>query len=143
MPVRPGSGLTVEVNTGTSQAPTWTPVNDMDAFTKGSDRNVTRRHVFGRPAPHVTLGAREQSLTLGGIFNDNDPGQVALRAAEENGTAVEVRYKWDGVNGGIQPCLVNSFSLDASADPESLMDHGFTLTPAGVATIVGTGPTLG
>jgi len=115
-------------------------VNDMNSFSKNSDRSVTKVPVFQRVLPHVVASARDQGYTLSGFLNGSDAGQNALRAAEAADAQVDIKVTFDGSNGFTQPVKVISYTMDA--DPEGLQEHGFTLEADGAAIVVGTGPLL-
>lgn len=132
-----GDQLDIQVDDG---AAGWYDVNDMNAFSKNSDRSVTKVPVFMRTLPHIVASSRDQGFTISGFLNGSDDGQNRLRAAEAADTSVTIRVLFDGTNGFQQDVKVISFTYDA--DPEGLQEHGFTLEADGDATIVGTGPLL-
>jgi hypothetical protein len=115
-------------------------VNDMNAFSKNSDRSVTKVAVFQRALPHIVASARDQGYTLSGFLNGTDNGQNRLRAAELADEQVTIRVTHDGTNGFTQPVKVISYTYDA--DPEGLQEHGFSLEADGDAVIAGSGPLL-
>lgn len=134
-------GQDFELNVENPAVPgTFIPVQDMNSFSKASDRDANTYPVFQRAAPYSVAGARNQTYDVGGYLHGTDAGQAALFAAEAAQTPIEIQVLWDGTNGFRQEVIVNSYSVDV--DPESPQEIGFEFTANDTAVIVGTGPLL-
>lgn len=134
--IRDGSEFLLRVRT--SEAPdVYTTVEDMNSYSKGRTRDVTRVPVFNRSRPRVLRGALEEGFTVGGILNDNDAGQAALRTAEDTDTPVMIEVTSDGVNGFTQLVRVNSYTHEA--DPDGFQEITFEMSAEEAPVIKGTG----
>lgn len=118
---------------------TYLPVNDMNSFSKASDRDSNTYPVFQR-APYALAGARNQTYDVGGYLFPGDPGQQALLDAELSQLPINIEVLWDGVDGFRQDVKVASYSVDV--DPESPQEIGFEFTADDAAVVVGAGPLL-
>lgn len=131
--------LSVEVKEGEDPAE-MVIVNDLNSYSKQVQRNTQTYPVFKRQTPHSTSGAREQTYSLGGYLNPDDPGQQALLAAEETNTPIKIQVLFNSTDGFSQLVGVNSLTHDA--DPEGLQEISFELTAKADATKVGNGPII-
>lgn len=134
--IRDGSEFLLEVETE-PVGPTYVAVEDMNSYSKGRTRDVTRVPVFNRTTPRVLRGAREEAYTFSGILNDDDPGQQALRQAEDDDVPVTIRVTSDGVNGFTQSVRVSSFTHDA--DPDGFQEITFEMAAEDAPVVAGTG----
>lgn len=100
---------------------------------------VTQTPVFDSATPIATLGDPEGTVSVAGLYDPTDPGQIAVRAAARDRVAIDLEVRHDGTNGYARPFLVTGRTWGANADG-SPQAQGFSLVPAGDATIVGTGP---
>lgn len=137
--VQAGEDFVLNVNTGTEAVPVWTPVADMNSYSKSTTRSRNRYPVFGG-VTHVTTSPQEEDITVGGFLNDTDAGQQELRDAADNNEVAQIQVLFDGTNGFEQDVKVHTYTHDA--EPEGLQEHGFEFTGVSVRTPVGTGPNL-
>jgi hypothetical protein len=131
-----GNTFVVNINTGSTESPTWTEVKKMNAFDKQSTRSKTTRPYFGSALPDTTRGPRETTLTMGGTRDLEDPGQIALYAAltADPETDVELQIMHDDDNGYIQ-----SFQIDDdgfTTAPDGFQDFTLSLSPTSVPETV-------
>lgn len=138
MPNIAGSNFRVKVNTGTVGTPVWTVVQDLTDYTLNNDRQSSSVSVFDKATRLTTYEAREGTMTLDGLFNDNDPGQQALRSASASNAVIGVQILWDGTNGFSQDVRVGGGSQNAR--PGEYLTTSFSLGGAADPVIVGTGP---
>lgn len=134
----------VEVESATPA--TWLPINDMTAFSKTKSSEIQRVKVLMRAVPHALGKAPEYGLTMSGLLNTTDAGQMRIRAQEALGLPVNIRVQAiDGAGtpaGYTQVCLVSNLSHDANAD-DPFQAFGFELVPTADPVIVGAGPIIG
>lgn len=141
MPLAPNVSLIVEVEAAV--AATWLPINDMTAFSKSKGRDVNRIRVFMRTLPYVLAMPAEYGITLSGLLNTDDPGQMRLRSQEIAGSPVNIRVQpLTAAAGYTQICLVTSVTHEGAAD-DPYQTHGFELTPTADPVVVGAGPIVG
>jgi hypothetical protein len=138
MAVIQGDQFMLEVETAVPA--TYVVVNDMNAFSKSSQRNSQTFPVFQRATPHSVAGPREQTYTFSGYLNPTDAGQLRLFAMEAANTTVKIRVTHDGTNGFTQLVRITTYTYDA--DPENLQEVSFECTADDTAVIQGTGPLL-
>jgi hypothetical protein len=126
----------------------WLPINDMTGFTKDSSRDVTRTRVFMRTLPHSKPGAKEITISVSGLVNTDDPGQMRVRAQEALNAPVNIRVQPRGPQGGTPSpagmailCEVGSMSYASSAD-DDYQTWSFDLVPLSDPVVVGAGPIL-
>lgn len=140
MSVKAGEDLVLQVNTGTVSVPVWTPIANMNAYSKSKTRPRNRYRAFGG-VTHVLTQTAEEDFSLSGYLDPEDPGQQKLRDVEATETDVQIRvFPVGTTNGTLHTVRVNSYTHDA--DPEGLQEHGFELTSVAPATVVGAGPIL-
>ena len=70
------------------------------------DANIRRRMV----------GLRDLSLSVNGVCDLTDTGQLLLKAAHRSQTSVYVRVLYDGTNGFMTSFLVGSISTEGAID---------------------------
>ncbi len=139
MPPALGADFTIAV--AALATPTvFSPVSDMNSYSRGSSRDVTKHSVFGRLLQYSIQGRRDQTMEIGGFFTIGDAGQGILRTAEANNTNVIIKILFNGTDGFTQQCSVSAFTNEA--DPDDLLPYGFTLAPAADAVIAGAGPIM-
>jgi hypothetical protein len=127
--------LKVETPAGSG---TFVVVANFNSYSKKSASPETKYPVFANPVPLVSPGIKEQTFTVGGLFDPVDAGQAVLRAAESAQTPVKIEALFDGANGFKQTVLVGGFTQDAK--PDALQTITYDLSALDVAAIVGTGP---
>jgi hypothetical protein len=127
---------------------TWVPINDMTGFTKDSSRDVARTRVFMRALPHSKPGAKEITISVSGLVNTDDPGQMRVRSQEAINGNVNIRVQPRGPQGGTpEPagfavlCSIGSMSYGSSAD-DDYQTWSFDLVPVSDPVVVGDGPIL-
>lgn len=135
MPVRDGTTLLVRVETAPG---VFTAVEDLTSYSNGRTRDVTRVPVFARLVPHTRRGAKEESFTLGGILNDDDPGQQALREAEDTDTPITIEVVDSETGTGFRQ-LVRPNSYTHEADPDGFQEITFELVAEESPVAVGEG----
>lgn len=135
MSVRDGSEFMLEVETTTPNS--FVLVDDLTSYTRNRARETTRIPVFDSPTPRTIRSARDETFSIGGILNDDDPGQQRLRAVEQSDAAVRIRVTSDGVNGFTQSVKVNSTTHETTPDDFQLVT--FDMTPEAEPVKVGTG----
>jgi hypothetical protein len=127
--------LKVETPAGSG---TFITVANFNAYSKKSTSPETKYPVFANPVPLVSPGIKEQTFTVGGLFDPVDPGQAVLRAAESGQTPVMVEALFDGVNGFKQTVRVGGFTQEAK--PDALQTISYDFSALDLAVQVGTGP---
>lgn len=132
MPLREGKDLVILVET---EPNIFTAVADLTGYSNARTRAVTRVPVFNRTLPRIRRGAREESYSLTGLLNDDDPGQVALREAESTDQAIRIAIEQDGVEQFRQTVEVVSYTHDA--DPEGFQEITIELVPTSAAILAG------
>lgn len=140
MPTETGDALVIEVETAVPG--TFVPVNDMNRFSRRTNRSTSRTRVFMRARPYTTRSAREWTATLSGYLNTDDAGQQLLRAGINTDVPVRLRILPDGVNGWEQEFYVGTSGHDANPDPTAMQEVSYELADAGDPVAVGTGPIL-
>lgn len=136
MPVLLGEEFAIEVQLADNS---WVEVADMNSFSHGSSRDIATFPVFQRTVPHSIPGPREQTMSVGGYLNSDDPGQARLRAASAGNLTVNIRVYWAGTTNGFTQ-VVRVGSTGVTVSPEGLQETTFELAAAEAPVIVGTGP---
>jgi hypothetical protein len=113
-------------------------VANFNSYSKKSTSPETKYPVFANPTPLVSPGIKEQTFTVGGLFDPVDPGQAVLRAAESAQTPVLIEALFDGTNGFKQTVLVGGFTQEAK--PDALQTISYDMSALDVAVTIGTGP---
>jgi hypothetical protein len=137
MSVFTGEDLLVQVEDPAAPG-TFITVADLDRYTSSNTRPASRLPVFGGPA-HNTTGERAKTFTLSGFYNDDDPGQLALRAASDTNAEVTIRVLPDGTNGFECTILVGTEGGEANADEASLQTISFDCEAVTDEVPIGTG----
>lgn len=120
---------------------TFVPLNDMQSSDEGNEGNTTTVSVLMSNTPYSTSGQPNTTLTVAGLFNIADAGQVILRDAKQSGDQITFRKLYDGTNGYKIPVRVIG-ERRGIPNPEGFQTTAFTLARDGAAVEVGTGPVL-
>jgi hypothetical protein len=113
-------------------------VADLNRYSTSNTRPTNRFPVFAGSA-HETTGERAKTFTLSGFWNNDDPGQLALRAASDDNAEINIRVLPDGVNGFQCMILVGTEGGEATADEASLQTISFDCEGVDDPTPIGTG----
>lgn len=127
-----GRGVVVSVSTDGTVYNAVQELNSCDMSLAGNTLDVTQ---FGDAFIEKIQGIRDCSWTLDGFFAPLDTtGQVAIRSALVNDTALYVKIVWDGTHSILQQVKPSKFEVKAGvADTVSV---SITLDGTGVVTIV-------
>jgi hypothetical protein len=136
MAVYEGADLLIEVESATPGV--FVLLSDMTRYSSSNTRTTNRVPVFGGPA-HEVSGERNKTFTLEGLWNDDDAGQLRVRAASENQTELKMRVLPDGVNGFECTVLVGTTGGEATADEATLQTFTVDAEMQGDETPIGTG----
>ena len=141
----PVSGKLTKIGIAAVAAGPYTTINGMNNFTKRNNRPTTIEETFDALNAYIDAAIREVIYDISGLFIIDDPGQLALRAAEQAYTQQFVQILPEGfstvaaenVRGWIQQGVVASTTL--TARPRGF--HGYTWQFASQAAevISGTG----
>lgn len=121
----------VELAVGAA-SPAATPLLDMVgyAFEDGNAGDITT-WTFGRATPHRRAGSPEQSYSLDGLLNWEDPGQVLLRTHRDSGDTIFLLETYpDGATVEYSG-KVTEAPHNASADGD-WVENAFTIAIEGV-----------
>jgi hypothetical protein len=129
--------LQVETTPGSNA---FITVMNFNSNSKKSTHAATKSPVFHNPVPLVSLAPQEETYTVGGFEDLNDPGQALLRAAQKGQTPIRVRELWDGVAGEVQTVRVGGYTFEAK--PDALETISYDLTAIDIAASSGTGTGL-
>lgn len=119
---------------------TFTVVGGISTVNDRRSSSTQSVNFFGQANPTTNSTSETWDITATGKFDDDDPGQAALRTARDAGTPITIQVLRDGTNGYAVDVRVagGGSSADASGP---LQDTDFALSPDGdTATEVGTGP---
>lgn len=109
-----GKGVVISISTNDS---TYNPVaqlNDGSMTIDGDNQDIT---VFGQTFITRLQGLKDTSYSLSGFRDTSDTnGQNVILTALLNGSALYVKFLYDGTNGFKQPVVVSSFEVSASVD---------------------------
>jgi predicted secreted protein len=110
-------GKNLRVKVGTAPAGPFSEVaelNDASMSMEGDNQDIT---TFTSDFIKRLQGLKDASYSLGGFYAPTDAnGQLAIRSAWLNDTALYVQFLPDGVAGFQQQVLVSSFEVSAPAD---------------------------
>jgi hypothetical protein len=136
MPVYVGEDLVIQVES--EIAGVFLTVADMNRYASTNARTTTTVPVFAGPA-HELTGERNKTFTLEGLWNDDDPGQVRLRAKADADEPVKIRVLPDGVNGFECTILQGTDGGEASADESTFQSYTVDAEMQDDETPIGTG----
>ena len=135
------AGTAFRIGIETVTPGTFVNIDGMDTWSRDSTQGSTSSPYFGDGgSPFVSLDAPSQTLTISGMFNPTDAGQLRALEVKNAGTTVDIEVLYDGTNGYTQAVRVGGGTHGATADggPQTI---AFTFAPDGTApVIVGTGP---
>lgn len=131
----------VDLHVSTDGGTTWVPLNDMQTQDEGGEGTTTTTSVLMSSSTYSTAGTPNNTLTVGGLFDLDDPGQVAVRAAKQSGSVIKFRKLYDGVKG---------YSVDVTVigerrgvpSPEGFQTTSFTFGRNAAPVAVASGPLL-
>jgi hypothetical protein len=138
MSVQNGDGMMVEVQTAAGPPAVYALVQDVNAYDSDTGSDVTEVPVFQRSTPHAFDGPASNTITVAGLFNDDDAGQQALRAAQGARTTVVLRITFDGTNGYTREFRISRRTHGAR--PREGQSFSMELTAVADAVVEGTGP---
>lgn len=134
-----GAALTLEVETGPGTG-IYVALNGADKYSRRSGRASRKQSVFGQPNQVSSTGVLAETITISGITDIADAGMLRFVAMKAGDIQNNVRVKFDGTNGFLQPVKVAQ--LDTDADPDDFITFSLSLETEGAATLVGTGPIM-
>lgn len=137
----PLQGELFKVHIETAVAGTYVIMEFMNSYSKGSDSDESRFHVFNRSTPLVIAADPGESFSIGGFYDPADPGQLRAITKSRDGTDVLLKVLPDGVNGFTQLVKILRHRHEASADPGFQL-ISFECVAQAPAVISGTGPIL-
>ena len=115
----PAEGITTEqavlqVNTGTTAAPVWTPVIERSQIQDGKtgatiDMTSFDDAGFSSSKP----GLRSSSINASGNYVPSDAGYLELETAWLDGIVDEVRFGWRTSIAGVTPIDYSGWQIDA------------------------------
>lgn len=132
-----GTSVTLEVE-GATPGTTWIQVDGIDNYSRKSGRASTKKSVFMRATQVKSTGALDETITMAGLFDPTDPGQLKIQAKKATNTPFLVRITFDGTNGFTQ--LVRCGNGDSDFKPDDFGTVSFTLEAEDSAVIAGSGP---
>lgn len=113
----------------------YNDVADLNSVTDSATGNTIEVTAFGDDWKKYIAGLNEFTMELDGYWNSGDTnGQIVLRDAWKNRTAVYVQILYDGVNGVKGQCYVNK--TERKATPSGTVDVTYSLTGTGDLTDV-------
>ena len=145
----------LDVNTGTTVSPTWTPVSGLQSFkpdVKATLKDTSSFEGGGAMASQKTadqwiLTGKVKRAGLSATPTSYDPGQEALRAKSLlYGAANQIECRWYEVNGSGRPVAEawqGTGAVEWTEDAEAVDDvrvASFTITAAGPKTAVSPNP---
>lgn len=86
-------------------------------------------------------GQPNKTLTIAGLLDITDPGQVILRSAMMSGAVITFRKKYNGTDGYKRTVTVSGERRGAP-QPEGYQTTSFDLAITGAAVAVGAGPVM-
>lgn len=114
MAVLAGKSVVVAASTNDSTYNTVGSMNDVTMSFSGDNQDTT---VFGDAFIERIQGLKDVSWSLGGFYDPTDTnGQVAIRSAWLNDTAIYIRVFPNGTAGFKQQVRVSSFEVSAGVD---------------------------
>lgn len=138
MAVAFGKDTTVDVST--DGGTTLIPVNKVFRISSREEQTDDEKiYTFNSATPETDAGEDEGTLDLSWMWDDADPGQEAVRAARDAGTAIFFQILWNGTKGFSRDFTVQSKNTDS--DPNGTgtskrVTEQLTLTSAGPSTPV-------
>ena len=98
----------------------------------GDNQDITS---FGQDWIVRIQGLKDGTYSFGGFFDNSDTtGQIAVRNALINDSALYVKVEYDGTNGYKQQVRVASFDTEASVD--GVVEYSIELEGTGAVTAV-------
>lgn len=126
-------GSAVVISCSTDGGTTYNNVLDLNSVTDNESGSTIEVTAFGDSWKNFLAGLNEFSVDLGGHWNPNDTtGQVALRDAWRNGTAINLKILYDGTHGVSGDCLVTK--VERKAQPDGTVEVSFSLQGTGAVT---------
>lgn len=118
---------------------TFIPVAWMDEYEDSDSQTIDTFPSFGATTPLGIPSPPDITITLSGMYDPVDPGQVRLRTIARARSTVNIRALHNGTDGYEQEVRVGSRTRGASATggPQT---QSFEFAPAGEPTEVGDGP---
>jgi hypothetical protein len=115
---------------------TFITVMNFNSNSKKSAASETKNPVFHKAAPLISTAPIEDTYTVGGLEDLQDPGQALLRAAFYAQTTLRVRELWDGVLGEVQTVRVGGYTFEAKPDTLETITYDLTAVDVGVVSAV-------
>jgi len=110
-----GKNLVVQVSTATGG--TYNTVADINSATMTHAGNTIDVSAMGTDYIQRIMGLKDCTYSIGGFYDPTDTtGQVRIRNAWLNDTALFVAFLPDGSTGFKQEVKVSNFEISASAD---------------------------
>lgn len=131
-----GTDITLEVEDTTPG--TFIQINGMDTYTRRSGRTSNKKSVFMRATQVKSTGPLDETITMAGLFDPADAGQLRVLAQKAANTQFTIKITFDGTNGYTQ--LVSCSQGDTDFKPDDFGNITFTFEAEDDAVIEGTGP---
>ncbi len=127
-----GKNLRIKVSTNGTTFNLVADLNDATMSLSGDNQDIT---TFGQDYINRLQGLKDCTYSLGGFYKSDDTnGQVVIKSALLNDTALYVQFLPDGTTGFQQEVKVSSFELSASVDGTN--DLSIDLDGTGAITTV-------
>lgn len=120
---------------------TFVALLDMQSSDEGGQGNSTTVSTLMSTSIYSVGGQPNSTLTVAGLLNIGDAGQVILRTAKQAGSTIWFRKLYDGTNGYKLQVTVIGERRGVPA-PEGFQTTSFDLARASAATAIGTGPII-
>lgn len=131
----------VDLHVSADGGTTWLPLNDMQTQDEGGEGTTTTTSVLMTTATYSTAGTPNNTLTVGGLFDIDDPGQVAVRAAKQSGDPILFRKLYDGTKGySVEVTVIGE--RRGVPSPEGFQTTSFTFGRNAAPTAISGGPVL-
>lgn len=132
-----GTDITLEVEDSATPG-TFIPINGMTTYDRKSGRTSNKQAVFMRATQVKSTGPLDETITMTGLFDPADPGQLAVLAKKAANDQLNIKVTFDGTNGYSQ--ITSCSQGDTSFKPDDKGNINFTFEAEDDAVIVGTGP---
>lgn len=104
------------LHAGTSSGAVTTPISAIESYSRPSSRSTAFRAFFMQANKSSYPGGREVTLTLNGVRDVSDAGQVILIDAEESGDVAWVKLLPNGTDGRTSAYFVGGRGLDGTSE---------------------------
>lgn len=124
MSVQTPDGILVEVETVVPAV--YVEVDDLTSVRSGTTSPITRTRTFG--TTYRTRSTKEYALSLSGLLNASDPGQIILLAAAATGATIKLRVTQDAPGSQLSYIYTGQVSAnthEASAEDGTLQTVTF------------------